>query len=406
MPKFQFARIDRLPPYVFAVVNDLKMKLRRAGEDIVDLGMGNPDLPTPKHIVDKLCEAAQNPKNHRYSQTKGLYKLREALALWYNRKYGVELDPETEVITTIGSKEGLAHLALTLINPGDVALVPTPAYPIHPYSIIIAGGDVRSVPLLTDEGQFDSEAFFESLVKAYKESWPRPKVLILNFPHNPTTATVELPFFEKIVDFAKENNLIVIQDIAYAEISFDGYTPPSILQVKGAKEVAVEFYSLSKTYSMAGWRVGFAAGNKEIIHALYRMKSYLDYGMFQPIQIAAIIALKSDQSCVEEYRKIYERRRDVLVEGLNRIGWKVEKPKATMFVWAKIPEKFQSMGSLEFAKMLLLDGKVAVSPGIGFGEYGDKYVRFALVENELRIKQAVRGIKRAFEKYGLRNINV
>ncbi len=405
MPQFQFARIDRLPPYVFAVVNDLKMKLRRAGEDIVDLGMGNPDLPTPQHIVDKLCEAAQNPKNHRYSQTKGLFKLREALALWYKRKYDVDLDPETEVITTIGSKEGLAHLALTLINPGDVAIVPTPAYPIHPYSIIIAGGDVRSVPILTDEG-FDEEAFFESIVKAYKESWPRPKVLILNFPHNPTTATVELPFFEKIVDFAKDNNLIVIQDLAYAEIAFDGYVPPSILQVKGAKEVAVEFYSLSKTYSMAGWRVGFAAGNKEIIHALYRMKSYLDYGMFQPIQIAAIIALKGDQSCVEEYRKIYESRRNTLVEGLNRIGWHVEKPKATMFVWAKIPEKFQSMGSLEFAKMLLLDGKVAVSPGIGFGEYGDKYVRFALVENELRIKQAVRGIKRAFEKYGLRNINV
>ena len=405
MPQFQFARIDRLPPYVFAVVNDLKMKLRRAGEDIVDLGMGNPDLPTPQHIVDKLCEAAQNPKNHRYSQTKGLFKLREALALWYKRKYNVDLDPETEVITTIGSKEGLAHLALTLINPGDVAIVPTPAYPIHPYSIIIAGGDVRSVPILTEEG-FDPEAFFESIVKAYKESWPRPKVLILNFPHNPTTATVDLPFFEKVVDFAKENNLIVIQDIAYAEIAFDGYIPPSILQVKGAKEVAVEFYSLSKTYSMAGWRVGFAAGNKEIIHALYRMKSYLDYGMFQPIQIAAIIALKGDQSCVEEYRKTYESRRDTLVEGLNRIGWHVEKPKATMFVWAKIPEKFQSMGSLEFAKMLLLDGKVAVSPGIGFGEYGDKYVRFALVENELRIKQAVRGIKRAFEKYGLRNINV
>jgi len=405
MPKFQFARIDRLPPYVFSVVNDLKMKLRRAGEDIVDLGMGNPDLPTPQHIVNKLCEAAQNPKNHRYSQTKGLYKLREALALWYKRKYGVELDPETEVITTIGSKEGLAHLALTLINPGDVAIVPTPAYPIHPYSIIIAGGDVRNVPLLTEEG-FDEDAFFESVVKAFKESWPRPKVLILNFPHNPTTATVDIRFFERIVEFAKDNNLIVIQDIAYAEIAFDGYTPPSILQVKGAKEVAVEFYSLSKTYSMAGWRVGFAAGNSEIIHALYRMKSYLDYGMFQPIQIAAIIALKGDQSCVEEYRKIYERRRDVLVEGLNRIGWSVEKPKATMFVWAKIPEKFQSMGSLEFSKMLLLDGKVAVSPGIGFGEYGDKYVRFALVENELRIKQAVRGIKRAFEKYGLRNINV
>jgi alanine-synthesizing transaminase len=405
MPKFQFARIDRLPPYVFAVVNDLKTKLRRAGEDIVDLGMGNPDLPTPQHIVDKLCEAAQNPKNHRYSQTKGLYRLREALALWYKRKYNVDLDPETEVITTIGSKEGLAHLALTLINPGDVAIVPSPAYPIHPYSIIIAGGDVRSVPLFTDD-VFDEEAFFESIVKAYKESWPRPKVLVLNFPHNPTTACVSLEFFEKVVDFAKENNLIVIQDIAYAEISFDGYVPPSILQVKDAKEVAVEFYSLSKTYSMAGWRVGFAAGNKEIIHALYRMKSYLDYGMFQPIQIAAIIALKSDQSCVKEYRKIYERRRDVLVEGLNRIGWKVEKPKSTMFVWAKIPEQFQSMGSLEFAKMLLLDGKVAVSPGIGFGEYGDKYVRFALVENELRIKQAVRGIKRAFEKYGLRNIKV
>jgi len=405
MPKFQFARIDRLPPYVFAVVNNLKTKLTRAGEDIVDLGMGNPDLPTPQHIVDKLCEAAQNPKNHRYSQTKGLYRLREALALWYKRKYNVDLDPETEVITTIGSKEGLAHLALTLINPGDVAIVPSPAYPIHPYSIIIAGGDVRSVPLFTDD-VFDEEAFFESIVKAYKESWPRPKVLVLNFPHNPTTACVSLEFFEKVVDFAKENNLIVIQDIAYAEISFDGYVPPSILQVKDAKEVAVEFYSLSKTYSMAGWRVGFAAGNKEIIHALYKMKSYLDYGMFQPIQIAAIIALKSDQSCVEEYRKIYERRRDVLVEGLNRIGWKVEKPKSTMFVWAKIPEKFQAMGSLEFAKMLLLDGKVAVSPGIGFGEYGDKYVRFALVENELRIKQAVRGIKRAFEKYGLRNIKV
>lgn len=405
MPNFQFARIDRLPPYVFAVVNDLKTKLRRAGEDIVDLGMGNPDLPTPKHIVDKLCEAAKNPRNHRYSQTKGLFKLREALALWYKRKYNVDLDPETEVITTIGSKEGLAHLALTLVNPGDVVMVPTPAYPIHPYSFIIAGGDVRSIPLLTDDG-FDEDAFLESIIKAYKESWPRPKVLLLNFPHNPTTACVDIKFFEKIVDFARENNLLLIQDLAYSEISFDDYVPPSIFQVKGAKDVAVEFYSLSKTYSMAGWRVGFAAGNKDVIHALYRMKSYLDYGMFQPIQIAAIIALKGDQSCVEEYRKIYGKRRDVLVNGLNRIGWHVEKPKATMFVWAKIPEKFRSMGSLEFSKMLLLDGKVAVSPGIGFGEYGDEYVRFALVENELRIKQAVRGIKRAFEKYGLRNINV
>ncbi len=402
MSNFNFARIDRLPPYVFAVVNELKVKLRRAGEDIVDLGMGNPDLPTPKHIVDKLCEAAQNPRNHRYSQTKGLYKLREALSIWYKNRYEVELDPESEIITTIGSKEGLAHLALTLINPGDVAIVQSPAYPIHPYSIIIAGGDVRSVPLIRGE----EEGFFEGIVKAFKESWPRPKVLVLNFPHNPTTACVELSFFEKVVDFARENNLIVIQDIAYSEIAFDGYKPPSILQVKGAKEVAVEFYSLSKTYSMAGWRVGFAAGNKEIVHALYRMKSYLDYGMFQPIQIAAIVALKGDQTCVEKYREVYRKRRDALVRGLNRIGWKVEKPKATMFVWAEIPKRFQHMGSLEFSKMLLLDGKVAVSPGIGFGEYGDKYVRFALVENELRIKQAVRGIKRAFEKYGLRNINV
>jgi alanine-synthesizing transaminase len=405
MGRFQFARIDRLPPYVFAVVNELKTKLRKAGEDIVDLGMGNPDLPTPPHIVDKLCESARNPKNHRYSLTKGLFKLREALALWYKRKYGVELDPETEIITTIGSKEGIAHLALTLINPGDVAIVPTPAYPIHPYSIIIAGGDVRSVPLFTDDA-FDEEAFFESIVKAYKESWPRPKVLILNFPHNPTTACVSLSFFERVVDFARDVGLIVIQDLAYAEIAFDGYVPPSILQVKGAKEVCVEFYSLSKTYSMAGWRVGFASGNSEIIHALYRMKSYLDYGMFQPIQIASIIALKGDQSCVEEYRKIYQKRRDVLVEGLRRIGWEVEKPKATMFVWAKIPEKFRHMGSLEFSKMLLLEGKTAVSPGIGFGEYGDSYVRFALVENELRIKQAVRGIKRAFEKHGLKSIRV
>jgi len=402
MLDFNFARIDRLPPYVFAVVNELKVKLRRAGEDIVDLGMGNPDLPTPRHIVDKLCEASQNPRNHRYSQTRGLFKLREALSIWYRNRYGVELDPETEVITTIGSKEGLAHLALTLINPGDVAIVPSPAYPIHPYSVIIAGGDVRSVPLIKGE----EEGFFDGIVKAFKESWPRPKVLILNFPHNPTTACVDLSFFEKVVDFAVENNLIVIQDIAYAEIAFDGYKPPSILQVKDAKKVAVEFYSLSKTYSMAGWRVGFAAGNSQIIHALYRMKSYLDYGMFQPIQIAAIVALKGPQNCVEEYREVYRRRRDTLVRGLNRIGWKVEKPKATMFLWAEIPKQFQHLGSLEFSKMLLLDGKVAVSPGIGFGEYGDRYVRFALVENELRIKQAVRGIKRAFEKYGLRNINV
>jgi len=437
---FKFARIDRLPPYVFAEVNELKMKLRRSGEDIVDLGMGNPDIPTPKHIVDKLCEAAQNPRNHRYSLTKGLFRLREALSLWYQRKYNVYLDPEKEIIMTIGSKEGIAHLMLTLISPGDVAIVPNPCYPIHAYSVIIAGGDVRSVPVvLKEDGFVDEELYFKAIIKAYTETWPKPKLILVNFPHNPTTSVVTLDFYKELVKFAKENNVIIVNDLAYADITFDGYKAPSIFQVEGAKDVAVEFYTLSKSYSMAGWRVGFCSGNEKIISALYKIKSYLDYGNFQPIQIAAIVALKGPQDCVEEIRRTYEKRRDTLYNGLKRIGWDVVKPKASMFIWAKIPEifmnyfenilknpekyksflekyspetlkiknkslpmyKFYYSPSVLFAKYMLLEGKVAMAPGIGFGEYGEGYVRLALVENEHRIRQAVRGIKRAFEKFRL-----
>ncbi len=387
---FVFRRIDRMPPYVFAIVNDLKMKARRRGEDIIDLGMGNPDQGTPRHIVEKLTEAARQAKNHRYSASRGIPKLRSAITDWYKEKYDVVLDPETEAIATIGSKEGISHLALALVGPGDAVLVPNPTYPIHAYSVIIANGDVRHVPMTLD-GDF----FFE-LSEAYKQTWPRPKVMMLNFPHNPTTRVVELSFFEKVVEFAKENNVIVIHDLAYSELVFDGYKAPSFLQVPGAKDVGVEFTSLSKSYNMPGWRVGFASGNREIIAALTRMKSYLDYGMFQPIQIAAIIALKGPQDCVREIVEMYRSRRDTLCEGLTRIGWEVEKPKATMFVWARIPEKYRSMGSLEFSKMLLEKAKVAVSPGIGFGEYGDEFVRFALVENEHRTRQAVRGIRTIF----------
>ncbi len=387
---FVFRRIERMPPYVFAIVNDLKMKARRRGEDIIDLGMGNPDQGTPKHIVDKLIEAAQNPKNHRYSASKGIPKLRSAITDWYREKYQVELDPETEAIATIGSKEGISHLGLTLFGPGDTVLVPNPTYPIHAYSVIIANGDVRHVPLMPDMD------FFEELRKAYMQTWPRPKAMIISFPHNPTTQVVDLGFFEKIVAFAKENNVMVIHDLAYAELVFDGYTAPSFLQVPGAMDVGVEFVSLSKTYNMPGWRVGFAVGNNKIIGALTRMKSYLDYGMFQPIQIAAIIALKGPQDCVQEIVELYRCRRDTLCDGLNRIGWEMEKPKATMFVWARIPEKFRAMKSLEFSKLLLEKARVAVSPGIGFGEYGDEYVRFALVENEHRTRQAVKGIRTLF----------
>lgn len=394
--QIEFPRIKRLPPYLFAEIDRMKLEARKRGEDIVDLGMGNPDLPTPRHIVDKLIEAAQNPRNHRYSASRGIYKLRLEIANWYRRRYDVEIDPETEAIVTIGSKEGLSHLILVMIERGDIALVPNPAYPIHTYAVVIAGGDVRSVPLSEDEDEF-----LERLEDAVRLSWPRPKLLILNFPHNPTTQVVSLEFFRKVVQFAKENRLWVIHDLAYADLVFDGHKAPSILQVPEAKEVAVEFYTLSKGYSMAGWRVGFAVGNKDMIHALARLKSYFDYGMFQPVQIAAIIALRSDDSCVEEIREIYRQRRDVLVEGLNKMGWQVKKPKATMFVWAEIPEPFKKMGSLEFSKLLLTEAKVAVSPGIGFGEYGEGYVRFALVENEHRIKQAIRCIRRLFWKWGL-----
>ncbi|BCB95472.1 aminotransferase [Dissulfurispira thermophila] len=390
---FEFNRIKRLPPYVFAIVNALKMEYRRRGEDIIDLGMGNPDMPAPKHVIDKLCEAAQNPKNHRYSASKGITQLRVAITEWYKRRYDVDLDPEAEAVVTIGSKEGLSHLALATVQPGDVVMTPTPAYPIHPYSVIIAGGEVTNIPI------GPGIDFFEETEKAFKKTWPRPKMLIINFPHNPTTQVVEgLDFFRKVVDFAKENNIIVIHDFAYADLVFDDYKAPSFLQVPGAKDVGVEFFSLTKSYSMAGWRVGFCCGNKEVVGALIKIKSYLDYGMFQPIQIASIVALRGPQNCVEEYRKTYESRRNVLVKGLNNAGWKIEPPKATMFVWAEIPEQFKKMGSLEFCKFLITEAKVAVSPGIGFGEGGDNYVRFALVENEHRIRQAVQGIKKVLNR--------
>jgi alanine-synthesizing transaminase len=386
----EFHRIKRLPPYVFSIVDDLKMKARRKGDDIIDLGMGNPDLATPPHIVEKLIEAVKNPRNHRYSASRGIYKLRVAIASWYSKNYGVEVDPDSETIVTLGAKEGIAHLALATLGPGDVVFVPTPAYPIHPYSVIIAGGDLRSIPLIKGRD------FFEDLQNAMRQTWPKPKMLIISFPHNPTTRVVELDFFEKIVAFARANDLMVVHDLAYADLVFDGYKAPSFLQVPGAKDVGLEFFTLSKSYSMPGWRVGFGVGNRKMISALGRIKSYLDYGIFQPIQIAAIIALNEDQSCVEEIRKIYQERRDALVDGLRRAGWKMDKPKATMFVWGEIPEKFKEMGSLEFSKLILQVGKVAVSPGIGFGEYSDDHVRFALVENTQRIKQAVKGIKKLF----------
>jgi alanine-synthesizing transaminase len=378
----------RLPPYVFAQVNELKMELRRGGQDIVDLGMGNPDLPTPKHIVDKLIEASQKAHNHRYSASRGITKLRLAIADWYKRRYDVDIDPETEAVVTIGAKEGLSHLILSLISPGDVVFAPNPTYPIHPYSVIIAGGDLRSIPIERDRD------FFEDLKTATKQTWPQPKMLIISYPHNPTTEVVELDFFQQVCNFAKEHEIIIVHDLAYADLVFDREMAPSFLQVKGAKDIGVEFFSLSKSYSMPGWRVGFCVGNAEIISALTRIKSYLDYGIFQPIQIASIIALNSDQSCVQEIVEVYRSRRDVLVEGLNRVGWPTESPKATMFVWTKIPEQFRDMGSVEFSKFLIREAGVAVSPGRGFGEYGDDYVRFALVENEERTRQAIRGIRR------------
>jgi len=385
---YTFPRIDRLPPYVFAAVDELKMEARQKGDDIIDLGMGNPDLPTPEHIVKKMVEAVQKAKNHRYSASRGITKLRHAISDWYKVRFGVEIDPEEEAIVTIGAKEGIAHLVLATICPGDVVFAPNPTYPIHPYSVIIAGGDLRGLPIGPDRD------FFEDLLTATKQTWPRPKMLIISYPHNPTTNTVDREFFEKIVDFCTEHEMMVIHDFAYADLVFDGYKPPSFLQVRGAKEIGVEFYSLTKSFSMPGWRVGFCIGNSKMIAALRKIKSYLDYGIFQPIQISSIIALKGPYGCVGEMAQVYQQRRDTLINGLERIGWKIEKPKATMFVWAKIPDSLTKMGSLEFSKLLIREAKVAVSPGIGFGQYGEGYIRFALVENNHRINQAIRGIKK------------
>ena len=387
-----FQRIKRLPPYVFNIVNELKAKARARGEDIIDFGMGNPDQPTPQHIVDKMVEATQRNDTHRYSMSRGVPRLRKAICNWYKRSYDVDLDPESEAIVTIGSKEGLAHLALATVGPGDAVLVPNPSYPIHPYGFVIAGADIRHVPMTPDVD------FFAELEKAIKDSWPKPKMLVLNFPGNPTTQCVELDFFEKVVSIAREHNIWIVHDIAYAEIVFDGYKSPSILQIPGAKDIAVEFYSLSKTYNMPGWRVGFMCGNSTLVAALTRMKSYLDYGMFTPIQVAAIHALDGPQDCVKDICNMYQSRRDVLCSGLDSVGWKVEKPKATMFVWAPIPKEYKELGSLEFSKKLLTEAKVAVSPGIGFGEYGDDHVRFSLIENEHRTRQALRGIREMFKK--------
>jgi alanine-synthesizing transaminase len=389
--RHDFNKLNRLPPYILAEVTELTRVARRAGEDIIDLGMGNPDLATPEHVVDKICEAARDPRNHRYSSSQGIPNLRAGITEWYARRHQIELDPETEAVAVIGAKEGLSHFVLMTIGPGDVVLTPDPAYPIHQYSVIIAGGDLRKVPLTEDSD------FIENLEQAVSRTWPRPKMLIISFPANPTTHVIDLAFFERIVEFARANELMVLHDFAYAEIAFDGYKPPSILEVPGAKDIAIEFVSLSKSHSMAGWRVGFACGNRQMIHALKRIKSYLDYGMPQAIQIGAIAALRGPQDCVIENVAIYKERRDALIDGLAQHGggsWKIEKPLATMFVWAPIPERFRAMGSLEFSKRLLREAGVAVSPGIGFGEAGEGFVRFALVENKHRIRQAVRGIRR------------
>ena len=395
----QFQRIGRLPPYVFNIVNDLKMAARKRGEDIIDFGMGNPDQPTPKHIVDKLVETAKRDDTHRYSQSKGIPRLRKAICDWYDRRYDVSLDPDSEAIVTIGSKEGLAHLALATTGPGDTILVPNPSYPIHPYGFVIAGADIRHVNIKPGSD------FLEGLEKAIIETWPAPKMLVINFPANPTTECVDLDFFQRVIDIAKENDIWVVHDLAYADIVFDGYKAPSILQAKGAKDIAVEFFSLSKSYNMPGWRVGFMCGNSELVSALARMKSYLDYGTFTPIQVAAIAALEGDQQCVLDIRDMYQNRRDVLIDGLNSIGWEVTPPKATMFVWAKIPQPYREMGSVEFSKKLIKNAKVAVSPGIAFGHYGDDSVRFGLIENQHRIRQALRGIRQMFRKDGLIDAN-
>ena len=391
----EFQRIGRLPPYVFNIVNELKMAARQRGEDIIDFGMGNPDQPTPQHIVDKLVETAQRGDTHRYSQSRGIPRLRKAICDWYDRRYDIKLDPDREAIVTIGSKEGLAHLALATTGPGDTVLVPNPSYPIHPYGFVIAGADIRHVRITPDSN------FMEELEKAIIETWPSPKMLVLNFPSNPTAECVDLNFFKRVIDIATEHDIWVVHDLAYADIVYDGYEAPSILQVEGAKDIAVEFFSLSKSYNMPGWRVGFMCGNPILVSALARMKSYLDYGTFTPIQVAAIAALEEDQQCVRDIRDMYMSRRDVLVNGLNSIGWPIVPPRATMFAWAQIPKPYREMGSLEFSKKLIRDAKVAVSPGIGFGHYGDDSVRFGLIENEHRTRQAIRGIRQMFRNDGL-----
>jgi alanine-synthesizing transaminase len=388
----EFSRIQRLPAYVFNITGEMKMKARRRGEDIIDFGMGNPDGATPKHIVDKLVEAAQKPVTHRYSVSRGLPRLRKAVCTWYKTRYDVDLDPETEAIVTIGSKEGIAHLCLAILDSNDTVVVPNPSYPIHIYGPVIAGAHVVSVPV------HDGDQFLAQLEALIPRMVPRPKALIVNFPSNPTTQCVELPFLARLVEMAKEYGFYLIQDLAYADLAFDGYKPPSVLEVPGAKEVAVEFFTLSKSYNMPGWRVGFMVGNQVLVNALARLKSYFDYGTFTPIQVASIAALEGPQECVKEICENYRKRRDVLIEGLNKIGWHVPSPKATMFVWAAIPERYKGLGSLEFSKLLLTEAKVAVSPGVGFGEYGDGHVRFALIENEERTRQALRGIKGMFGK--------
>jgi alanine-synthesizing transaminase len=394
----EFSRIQRLPPYVFNITGEMKVSARRRGEDIIDFGMGNPDGATPKHIVDKLVEAAMKPSTHRYSVSKGLPRLRRSICQWYKTRYNVDLDPETEAIVTIGSKEGIAHLCLAILDSRDTVLVPNPSYPIHIYGPVIAGAHVISVPV------HDQEKFLAQLEELIPRMVPRPKALIVNFPSNPTTECVELPFLARLVQLAHEYGFHLIQDLAYADIAFDGYKPPSVLEVPGAKEVAVEFFTLSKSYNMPGWRVGFMVGNPVLVSALARLKSYFDYGTFTPIQVAAIAALEGPQECVAQICDTYRRRRDVLVEGLNKAGWQVASPKATMFVWAQIPEAYKELKSLEFSKLLLTEAKVAVSPGIGFGDYGDSHVRFALIENEERTRQALRGIKAMLAKRQLAGV--
>jgi alanine-synthesizing transaminase len=391
----EFERIRRLPPYVFNITNELKMAARRRGEDVIDLSMGNPDGPTPQHIVDKLVEATLRGDTHGYSVSKGIPRLRKAICEWYRRRYAVEFDPDAEAIVTIGSKEGLAHLMLATLERGDTVLVPNPSYPIHIYGAIIAGADIRSVRMTPGVD------FFEELERAIRELIPKPKMLVLGFPSNPTAKCVDLPFFERVIALAREHNILVVHDLAYADITFDDYKAPSIMQVPGAREVAVEFFTMSKSYNMAGWRVGYMVGNRDLVHALARIKSYHDYGTFTPIQVASIIALEGPQDCVEEIRKTYEKRRDVMVRGLREAGWQVESPKASMYVWAKIPDAYSALGSIGFTKRLLEEAKIAVAPGIGFGDYGDDHVRIALIENEHRLRQATRGVREMFRKDGL-----